>query len=420
MFFLTLTTHALIRLGESQAMEILNKHSKRFFYYPFHCFLFKHKRFDLLVFSSLLGENLGRMGLTIVAVLGITLFPLSLIQIVAGLIIFIFIALLVGIFVPRLWVNYSPEKALIFSLSFSSLFLFLSFPISFLFLQLSDYLSRTFEKSSGVDLIEEMKERIVQILRSADVKEKLNTSDEKLIEAVIKFKERIVREVMVPRVNLFCLPADKPIREGVKILVEEGYSRTPVYRETIDNMIGVLMFKDILELYMDCAEGKKDPLLLNAPIETLTKSAFYTPETKKASQLLQEFRTKQMHMAIVVDEYGGTEGVITIEDILEEIVGEIADEYDIDEESMFTTHPGGGYWIVDARMNILDAEEIFNITIPQDGDYDTIGGYIFHMVGSIPQKGLRIHRDDFDLEVLSSSERNIEKVKITPHVHLDK
>lgn len=262
--------------------------------------------------------------------------------------------------------------------------------------------------------MEEMREAVVQILRSANVKGKLNSADKKLIESVVRFKERIVREVMVPRVDLFLLSGETTIRQAAKELISEGYSRIPVYRDTIDNIIGVLMFKDILQLYMDCLEGKKESELLNASIESITKGVFYTPETKKVAQLLQEFRSKQMHMAIVVDEYGGTEGVVTMEDILEEIVGDIADEYDTGEEQLFTTQPGGGGWIVDARMSILDAEEAFSIHIPQEGEYDTIGGYIFHKAGSIPQKGLRIHHEDFDLEILSSSERSVEKVRITP------
>lgn len=274
--------------------------------------------------------------------------------------------------------------------------------------------TKAHKDESWGDPVEEMKETIVQILHEADVQGRLNPADKKLIESVVKFKDRIVREVMVPRVDLFMLPADTKIQDAAKELTSEGYSRVPVYRDTVDNIIGVLMFKDILQLYMDCLEGKKDSALTNAPIESITKGVFYTPETKKVAQLLQEFRSKQMHMAIVVDEYGGTEGVVTMEDILEEIVGDIADEYDSDEQQLYTTQPGGGCWIVDARMTILDAEETFDIHIPQDGEYDTIGGYVFHKVGAIPHKGLKIHHEDFDLEILSSSDRSVEKVRITP------
>lgn len=413
-FFLTTMTHSLTRLGESHANDVIKEGS--FFYVFFHRIFFKRFQFEMLIFSSTLGENLARLGYVASAVTGLLYFEggITTATWVIVCIILLFLILLIGDFFPRLWAIWSPENALSQSLPFASFFLYLSFPFSFLFLKLFQLALGSRKEASLGDPLEEMRESMVQILRAANVKEKLNSADKKLIESVVKFKERIVREVMVPRVNLFLLEAEITVREAAQELMTEGYSRIPVYRETIDNIIGVLMFKDVLQLYMDCLEGKKDQAVLNAPIENFTKNVFYTPETKKVAQLLQEFRTKQMHMAIVVDEYGGTEGVVTMEDILEEIVGEIADEYDIGEERLFTTQPGGGAWIVDARMSILDAEENFKIHIPQEGEYDTIGGYIFHKIGSIPQKGLRIHHEDFDLEILSSSERSVEKVRITP------
>src|SRR5262249_33403368 len=159
-----------------------------------------------------------------------------------------------------------------------------------------------------------------------------------------------------------------------KLLENEGYSRTPVYRTTVDNIVGVLMYKDVLSKYREYEEKGNNPAILNAPIETIQKPVLYTPETKKISQLLQEFRKKQVHLAIVVDEYGGTEGIVTIEDILEQIVGEIADEYD-EAEALFIPQSDGS-WIVDPRISILDAEEHLGIKFPEEGDYDSIGGYI--------------------------------------------
>ena len=172
------------------------------------------------------------------------------------------------------------------------------------------------------------------------------------------------------------------------------------------------MYKDILTKFREYEEQGNDPTLLMAPIESIQKSVFYTPETKKISNLLQEFRKKQMHLAIVVDEYGGTEGIVTIEDILEEIVGEIADEYDSD-ESLFVLQ-ADGCWIVDAHMSIFDIDELLHIHIPQEGDYDTIGGYVFHCAGTIPHKGFVIHQDEFELEVVESTERAVEKVRLKP------
>ena len=215
---------------------------------------------------------------------------------------------------------------------------------------------------------------------------------------------------MVPRINVFSLPCETTIKEAAKSFLKEGYSRIPLYRDSVDNIIGVLLYKDILSFYASQEEAHK----LEIAVENLAKPVLYTPETKKISHLLQEFRSKQMHLAIVVDEYGGTEGIVTIEDILEELVGEIADEYDVDEELLYSALPGGG-WIVDARMSILELEEELNVSIPLSPEYDTLGGYIFHRAGAIPIKGTRIHLDEYDFEVLSSSERAIDKVRITPH-----
>ena len=408
-------THSLTRLGETRALEIIKRYPVRFFYAPLHRLFYKSCRFELLIFAATLGENLARLGYVACAAIGLIFYhPQTAAALIGILLVLLFLVLLIGDFFPRLWAIWTPEQSLAISLPFSSFFLYLSFPISFVFLKLAEMATKARKDAIWGDPVEEMKEAIVQILHDVDVKGRLNNSDKKLIESVVKFKDRIVREVMVPRVDLFILPADTKIQDAAKELTSEGYSRVPVYRDTVDNIIGVLMFKDILQLYMDCLEGKKDSALMDSPIESITKGVFYTPETKKVAQLLQEFRSKQMHMAIVVDEYGGTEGVVTMEDILEEIVGDIADEYDIDEEQLYTTQPGGGSWIVDARMSILDAEETFGIHIPQDGEYDTIGGYIFHKVGAIPHKGLKIHHEDFDLEILSSSERSVEKVRITP------
>ncbi|MFI5333550.1 MAG: hemolysin family protein [Chlamydiales bacterium] len=265
-------------------------------------------------------------------------------------------------------------------------------------------------KMLGPDV--DMRSKILQLLHDSDLAHYFDQSDKKLLSSVVSFKERIAREVMVPRIDLFSLPVDTTLQEATESFLVQGYSRIPIYRESVDNIIGVLLFKDVLKQYARAGDGDKAEKHAST-IERLLKPVLYTPETKKISHLLQEFRSKQIHLAIVVDEWGGTEGIITIEDILEELVGEIADEYDIDEELMFSVLPGGG-WIVDGKMNILDIEEELGIKIPQGPEYDTLGGYIVHRAGTIPTKGWRIHHDEFDLEVLSSDERAVDKIRITP------
>ena len=217
---------------------------------------------------------------------------------------------------------------------------------------------------------------------------------------------------MVPRIDIFSLPIETTLQEATESFLAQGYSRIPVYRESVDKIVGVVLFKDMLKHYFHASNDKEREKKLKGSLESFLKPVLYTPETKKISQLFQEFRSKQLHLAIVVDEWGGTEGIITIEDILEELVGEIADEYDIDEEVMFSVLPGGG-WIVDGKMSILDIEEELGIKIPQNPEYDTIGGFIIHRAGTIPSKGWRIHHDEFDLEVLSSDERSVDKIRIT-------
>lgn len=334
---------------------------------------------------------------------------------------FLLISFIFGEYFPRILGMRFPEKMLRFSAPVSSIFMFLAFPITFLFLKISQSFSRTIYLDHLHEPESQARQEIIDIIQEAELGPGINTHDKKLIESVLSFRDRIAREVMVPRVNVFSLPADTSIKEAAKLLAAEGYSRTPVYQTTIDDITGVLMYKDILTKFREYEESGNDEKILLAPIENIQKKVLYTPETKNISNLLQEFRKKQVHLAIVVDEYGGTEGIVTIEDILEEIVGEIADEYD-EEKALFTEQPDGS-WIVDAHMSIFDVEETIGMTIPQEGEYDTVGGYVFHCAGTIPSKGFVIHQDEFELEVLDSNERVVEKVRIKPvpshHSHDD-
>lgn len=257
----------------------------------------------------------------------------------------------------------------------------------------------------------QLREKVLELLKQSEVGAYLDATEQQFILSILSFKERIVREVMVPRIQLFSLDVRTLVKDAARNFIEEGYSRIPVYRENVDNIVGVLYYKDLLKLYVHPSHAQ-DPGTLS--IEKIAKPILYAPETKKIAQLLQEFRNKQIHLAIVVNEWGGTEGIVTIEDILEELVGEIADEFDVGQPLLYTPIPSGG-WIVDAKMAIVDIQEELRVKIPLNPEYDTIGGYVFHRAGSIPSKGWRIHHDDFDLEVLSSNERTIEKIKIIPH-----
>lgn len=420
-FFLTSLIAAFRRIHKRDSLKQMKNLGMIFFYRPFHLFFFPANEYEGLFFATSCAQNIVRFFYAVCTVIFLShtevfkesfsgnFSDFSLFWIVMSSLSFILLSFIVGDYLPRIFGSRLPEKALTISAPLSSLFLYLVFPLTYLFLKTSKLFSRNVFYEHYLEPDAEAKKEIIEMIQEAELSPTLDMHDKKLFESVLTFKERIAREVMVPRVNVFSLSVDTSIQEAAKLLHNEGYSRTPVYRNTVDNIVGVLMYKDLLKKYTE-AQLKGDPKILEAPIETIQKNVLYTPETKKISSLLQEFRKKQVHLAIVVDEYGGTEGIVTIEDILEEIVGEIADEYD-QEAQLFKAQPDGS-WIIDARMNILDVEEQLGIRIPSEGDYDTIGGYIFHCTGSIPSEGFVIHRDDFEIEILSSSDRSVEKVKI--------
>lgn len=326
---------------------------------------------------------------------------------IAGLFLLLFLADAWG----RIVGNKAPERTIKYTSPLVSCILLLLFPLTLLLLKIFHRLPHTLYFDPTHQPTPQAKQELLQIIEESNWNTHLDPYDKKLLESVMAFKDRIAREVMVPRVDIFSLPHDTTLENAATLIFKEGYSRIPVYRESLDDIIGVLMYKDLLAKYAEHVK-EENSAILQAPISTLVKSVLYTPETKKISHLLQEFRKQQVHLAIIVDEYGGTEGIVTIEDILEEIVGEIADEYD-NEEILYTPLPEGG-WLIDPRMNILDIEEQLGIEIPQDGDYDTVGGYLFHETGMIPPKGHIVKTKTFELEVLRSNNRRMEKLRIRP------
>jgi putative hemolysin len=380
---------------KAQALDI----SRLFFYFRVQQFLFRKGEFDLLFFYIGFAKYIFYFFYVAAAIMFCFLNYSAFF--IAEVLLFVLLGVFFSSLLPHTISRNNPEKVVKILAPIVSIFLVMSLPLSYIFLRCVPLTTR-----QTVADREHITDKIIELFEETSA---LDSHHKKLIESTFTLKDRIAREIMKPRINVFSLDIFTPIREAALLMEEEGFSRVPVYEGNVDQIVGVLMYKDLLALYQ-----KEDPSLLNQPIKTITKDVLYTPETKRVINLLQEFRTKQMHMAIVVDEYGGTEGIVTIEDILEEIVGEISDEHDdVEEETLFSVESTGG-WIVDAHMNILDIEDELGVKIPQEGEYDTLGGYIFHRAGEIPKPGLIIYHDKFKLEILKSTERSIEKVKIIP------
>lgn len=343
---------------------------------------------------------------------GITLaYTVNWITNIFSLIISFIIILIFSDLLPRTWGYLFPSKAIQVCGLFNSLFLvffgLITYPI-YLIAKKVISTKPTIEDEEEA----EIKEKFIELIEENSKEDDLRPDEKQIIEAIIPFRNKNVREIMVPRMDMFCIEATTSIQEAAKQLSEQGYSRVPVYKEDIDHIIGVLMHKDILERYMYASHSKESEKMFVVSIESILKPILYTPESRKISLMLQEFRKNQSHIAIVVDEYGSTEGLVTMEDILEELVGEIIDEHD-DDILDFKAKNASQTWIIDAKTSLHDIKQKFHISIPQDDLYDTIGGYIFHRLGQLPPQGFIIHHNDFQIEVLTTSERSIEMIKLT-------
>lgn len=243
---------------------------------------------------------------------------------------------------------------------------------------------------------------IQDLIKASEGEGLVNEEESEMIRSIFSLRTTVVREVMVPRIDMACVSVESPVRELLETILACGHSRIPVYENTIDNIIGLLYAKDLLKFW-----GYQDE---QVQVRNIMRQPYFIPETKNLEQLLQEFKLKHVHLAIVIDEYGGTSGLITIEDLLEQIVGDIQDEHDR-EEALFTVNADDSI-TADARMPIEDLEEYFDVEIERD-KFDTVGGLIFHLTGKISAIGDIIDSEELKLAVLDADERKIKKVRIT-------
>lgn len=232
----------------------------------------------------------------------------------------------------------------------------------------------------------------------------IDADEREMIDSIFELDDTLVREIMVPRIDIKAVNMTESMDYVVKMVIEVGHSRIPVYENNIDNIIGVIYAKDLLHPLLSDPLGEPD-------IQQLMRPAYYVPESKKVADLFAELRKEKVHMAIVLDEYGGTAGLVTIEDVIEEIVGEIQDEFD-QEESQIVTLPDGNL-LVDARTPIYDINEILEMDLPDD-EFDTISGLVFHILGRVPIEGQEVYiGDDLHVVVEKVEGRRITKVRLS-------
>jgi putative hemolysin len=236
------------------------------------------------------------------------------------------------------------------------------------------------------------------------VEEGVIEEDERaLIESIIEFGDTVVREVMVPRPDMVTVAGDFRVADVMEVMLLNGYSRLPVCGDGIDDVVGLAYAKDLMRAERDGKEGR--------PVAELARPARYVPETKRVPDMLREMQGEKFHMAIVVDEYGGTAGLVTLEDIIEELVGEIVDEFDV-EDPIVEPLPGGGVR-VDARTALDEVNDLLHADLPE-GDWDTIGGLLYGRLGHVPVEGESVQVDGWQLTAQRIQGRRIGRVRIVP------
>jgi len=243
-------------------------------------------------------------------------------------------------------------------------------------------------------------EREIQHLIDAGEQEGVITEDEgEMIQSILSFRDTTAREIMIPRTEAVVASSDISIGNLLQLVIKEGHSRIPVYSGSADNIIGILHVKDLL------ASWARD----HVDLKGLLRMPHFVPETKKISQLLKELRDRKSHMAIVIDEYGGFAGLVTIEDIIEEIVGEIRDEHDTEERRIVPTAEGD--LLVDARLDIEDLAEHLGVQIPE-GNFESVGGFIINLLGRMPQPHETVACAPLEMTIESADAQKIHTVRV--------
>jgi putative hemolysin len=237
--------------------------------------------------------------------------------------------------------------------------------------------------------------------------EEASDDEARLLRSIVHFGDTLVREIMTPRPDLVAIPAEATLGELRAQFREQGYSRVPVFQDNLDNILGIVFMKDLL-LTPTAADSE--------PVTAHMRPATFAPETKRVPELLREFQRRQIQAAIVVDEYGGTAGLVTIEDMLEEIVGEIRDEYDVETDPI--VEESDGIFVFSAKVDIDTAAERLGIDIERDG-FETVGGFIVTHLGRVPMPGEKVDIGDVEVEVLEAERRRVHKVRLRRKVAAD-
>lgn len=314
-----------------------------------------------------------------------------------------FIILVFGEIIPKSIAKKHSEKIALLSAFPLKVFSIVFTPIVKLLL----FISNMFLK-----LFREKIETIIPVLTEEDVKAMINVGEEEgiieeeekeMIHSIFEFGDKMVKEIMKPRVNIIAVEENTSLVEIIKMIGKYGYSRMPVYKENIDKILGLVYIKDIISKQI---EDNWE----NLKAKDIMRNVYFVPETKKVIELLRELQMLKLQMAIVIDEYGGTAGLVTMEDLIEEIVGEISDEFKKDEREYIKV--GEGRYLIKGSMEIEKVEELVGLEIPEEIDVETIAGFVLSYFGKFPKKGEEFEYKDYKIVVQDASDKVINWIKI--------
>ncbi len=295
---------------------------------------------------------------------------------------------------PRLLNSLSSKKILGFFLPSYRLAYFIASP---LFL-----IKKTKPSDEEKDEIHEASDEEIQAFIDEAKEEGIIEKEEGvLLKSVVEFGDTVVREIMTPRVDIACIQKDSTIKKLRDLVIQAKHSRIPVYKDKIDNIEGIVIAKDLLQY--------ADDKLKNSPIEPLVRPVYFVPESMRVAELLKEFQKRKQKLAVVVDEHGGVSGLVTMEDLVEEIVGEIRDEYDMDQARILEKGPFD--YIVSGDAEVEEIEKRFDLEFAEE-DYLTVGGLITHHLGRLPAPGEQLQIKDLSFEVLEVDQKRIKKLRI--------
>ncbi len=355
-------------------------------------------RSDRLLVTILVGNNLVNVGASAVATkIATEMFGSKGVGIATGVV--TLLLLVFGEITPKSIAN---NKARKFSMAVArpiEICYYLFYPIVVTLNLLTQMVSGEDENYHNKPFISE--ERIRRYVSVGEEEGVIESDEKRMINSIFEFDDTIVKEIMVPRIDMVCVEVNDSLDKLKDLVIEKGLSRIPVYNDTVDHIVGIVYAKDLLPLLKD-----------NTPamdIQKIMRPAYYVPETKKVDNLLSELKNKQIHMAVILDEYGGTAGLVTIEDLLEEIVGEIHDEYD--EEEKMIKRENEEEAVVDGRVDIDKLNKVLDLSLPEE-NYETISGFVLSMLGYVPQAGEKIMLEDLEIIVEEVIQRRISKVRV--------